>query len=271
MAISLAESAASVWQQSELDFRPSSFPKSSLTAVEFFLNTGPASPTWETSDGQTSLFGEVESTFLALAFPASQQAWPGSEKAKMMTVGSGRQLSMLLNLSSRLGAFSKILLESSAWTSSEEFCYVWNRLDTKFACSAFQLTPLGLVTEGSESSLLGTPDASHAAGPNGGASTLKNTLCRMTLWPTPRADDDGRTPEAHLAMRAKQGSQAVTSLSVAAKLWPTPRSEGFDAEGLTHSSLQAEVKKAEASQGSLNPRFVEELMGFPIDHTALKR
>src|SRR5205809_12425 len=60
---------------------------------------------------------------------ASRAPLPGSEEARAMTAGSGRQLSMLLDQSSPLGAFSRILLESSHWTSSQEYSYVWNRLD----------------------------------------------------------------------------------------------------------------------------------------------
>jgi DNA (cytosine-5)-methyltransferase 1 len=44
----------------------------------------------------------------------------------------------------------------------------------------------------------------------------------VALLPTPVAHDTGRTPEAHLAMRAATGHASVTSLAVAAALLPTP-------------------------------------------------
>jgi hypothetical protein len=82
-----------------------------------------------------------------------------------------------------------------------------------------------------------------------------------SLWPTPCAQEDGKSPEAHLAMKARMKGgprKTVTSLTVAAKLWPTPRNDhsGLESHGVT------------ALGGSLNPRFVEELMGFEIDHSA---
>ncbi len=45
------------------------------------------------------------------------------------------------------------------------------------------------------------------------------------LWPTPCAQEDGKTPEAHLAMKARMKGgprYTITSLQVAAKMWPTP-------------------------------------------------
>ena len=97
---------------------------------------------------------------------------------------------------------------------------------------------------------------------------------------------------------SESGTCSTNSLSTwAAKLWPTPRKEGYDAQGKGHGDLVYEVKarlwptptaqdganNAGPSQmernslslnatigGSLNPRFVEELLGFPIDHTDLK-
>jgi hypothetical protein len=147
------------------------------------------------------------------AFPASQLPWPGSEEARMMTVGSGRQCSKWLDVSSPLGVFSRILLESLLWTSSEEYCYVWERLDTRFAYSAFQLTPLGQSTEG-----------------NG-----------YSLWPTPTA-------------MANTGGQAMCKWGGAG----------------AREQLRKMVTPEELN-GLLNPQWVEWLMGYPIDHTALKR
>lgn len=46
------------------------------------------------------------------------------------------------------------------------------------------------------------------------------------LWPTPVSNDDNKSPDAHLAMKArmKGGPRTqITSLSVLTQLWPTPR------------------------------------------------
>src|SRR5215469_170079 len=141
--------------------------------------------------------------------PASLRVWPGSGEAAKMTVGSGRQCSMLLEQSSRLGLFSKILMESLRWTSSAEYCYVWNRLGTYFGLSAFQLTVWGQSTEDTECSLLGTVMTSEG-GPNAHTQGVKQTLHR--LWPT-----------AHANCATGAGTQerdGGLNLQTAVKLWP---------------------------------------------------
>jgi len=145
---------------------------------------------------------------------------------------------MLLDLSSPLGAFAKILLESPRFTNSEEFCYVWSVWDTRLDCSAFRLIALAPSTE-----------------ENG-----------CSLWQTPVADD------AIDRENGKFNSRGEPKLSAQVKLWPTL--QAHDWKSTSHGNqgnarLLSEVGMT--GSGSLNPRFVEELMGFPIDHTALKR
>ena len=75
-------------------------------------------------------------------------------------------------------------------------------------------------------------------------------------WPTPVANDDNKTPEAHLAMKKRMGERdgtganrtAITSLQVMAK-----------AIGTTPNGSQEQTEK----RGALNPEFVSWLMGFP--------
>ena len=292
----------------------------------------------ETYEEQILAGFEDESMSSAQESLASQQASPGSEKARMMTAGSGRQCSMLLEESSPLGAFSKILLGSSHWGNSMEYCYVWARQDTRFGLSAFQLTPLGQSTDGNGCLLLGTPDT-HPAGPNGQPSSLKNTLGRMTLWrspnerdcdqaktpklwPTPNAGNfnDGESLETWESRKEKNKAKGIngngqgTPLAIAAKLWPTPtvpnggrrNPEGTSITGKKPDGGKAQIDlrefairllptpiasdwkstspanqstnarplrevMGETGSGSLNPRFVEQLMGYEIDHTDLKR
>ena len=224
----------------------------------------------ETCEQQTLPTFEDMSPFCLLAYPASRLPAPESAEVRAMTAGSGRQCSMLLEQSSPLGAFSKILLESSAWTSSEEYCYVWTRLDTKFECSAFQLTPLGQNTKETGYSLWPTPRAEFDSGKHNGKPDTLHSAAK--LWPTPCAREDCRSPEAHMAMKARMKGgtrKTITSLSVMAKLWPTPLYSESHCTGKPDSLRVA--ANLTGSQGSLNPRFVENLMGYPIDHTALKR
>lgn len=67
-------------------------------------------------------------------------------------------------------------------------------------------------------------------------------LARMVkLWPTPCANDDNKSPEAHMAMKRRMGRNTITS-------------------------LQVRIKQ-EHNGGQLNPEWVEILMGFPIGWT----
>jgi hypothetical protein len=203
-----------------------------------------------------------------------------------MTVGSGRQCAMWCKQSSPLGVFSRILLESSAWGNSEEFCYVWNRLDTYFACSAFQLTPLGRDTEDNECSLWPTPDAAvandgesvetwlaraeelKAKGYNGNGAGMPLAIAAK-LWPTPHQADGtgGGSPIRH----DPNVSGGRSNLRDVVKLWPTPIER--DWKSTSHANKDNARPLSEVAgltgQGSLNPEFVEWLMMFQIGHTAL--
>jgi hypothetical protein len=149
---------------------------------------------------------------------------------------------MLLNESSRLGAFSKILLASSRWANSEEFCYVWNRLDTQFGLSALVLTPLGQSIEDSESSLWRTPGASD------NERGHQNAFERMAA-----------------GHQVNLGEQAATP-----RLWPTPTTVEAQVSAQWWLERQKYWKEKGIVSGSLNPRFVCELMGYEVDHTNLK-
>jgi hypothetical protein len=269
----------------------------------------------EISEQPTLAGFEDESQFYPRAFPASQPPLPGSEGAALMTVGSGRQLSMLLDQSSQIGAFSRILLESSLWTSSEEYSYVWNRSDTRFALSAFQLTPLGLSTDDNGSSLSPTvrccsglrssgcnrtelmnhwepqrlwrtPNASDVTGGGqdgqkrldaGHAMQLSDQIMNQKLWPTPTVPNGGRRNPEGTSITGKKpdgGKAQIDLREFAIRMLPTPTARDWKssshAKTADNSRPLSEVAGLSGS-GSLNPRFVEKLMGFEIDHTALKR
>jgi len=270
---------AAVWA----GFKTIGFSETDSYCSELLTQHWPEIPNY--GDIRTADFSACRGCTVLSAGVPCRPVLPGSAEALRMTVGSGRQCSMWLEQSSPLGAFSKILLASSRWANSMEYCYVWNRLDTRFGLSAFQLTRLGLNTSDTESSLLGTPDASHALGPNGQESSLKNTLDRMALWRTPTRqigergamDGEKRLENGHCMSIQDQVANP--------RLWPTPtvpnggrrNPEGTSITGRKPDGGKAQMDlreyaiRTQECSGSLNPRFVEQLMGFPIDHTVLKR
>jgi hypothetical protein len=132
------------------------------------------------------------------------------------------------------------------------------------------------------------------------------------FWPTPVAHDDGKTPEAHMRMKANMSGgerHKPTSLTVMVKgvergLWPTPRStdgshggrvtprksrnggnlieavskEMFPTPTVNDSKNNGAPSQAKRNSpnlnsvigGSLNPTWVEWLMGWPLGWTDLR-
>jgi len=204
-------------------------------------------------------------------YPASRQALPGSEAALEITVGSGRQCSMLCNQSSPLGAFSKILMESSLWGSSPTHLHVWERLDTRFGLSGFQLTALEPCTEDTGSSLFATPQAhdchpGHAErvgrfGTEHGCRNLNDEVMTPKLWPTAHANCSTGA--------GSQGRDGGLNLQTAARLWPMPTVQDGENNAGQSQFARNSLSLNATFGGSLSPKFVEWLMGFPRDWTLI--
>ena len=162
---------------------------------------------------------KAKSHCLAVDFPVNHSVQPGSEQAQAMTATSGRRCYEWLLDSHRLTLWQKTFLDcflsTGVWYS--RLCALtWSVQDTKFSRSIIRLR----------------------------ASVPRTDETECSLWPTPVANDDNKTPAAHRAMKGRMGGNrtAITSLQVMAK-------------------------HVEQSTGSLNPTWVEWLMGFPIGWT----
>lgn len=78
--------------------------------------------------------------------------------------------------------------------------------------------------------LTSSPTLPASGSMRSGVVSARQPLARRTsgngsgCWPTPVARDDQKSPEAHLATKARMGGgrTAITSLTVMAKQWPTP-------------------------------------------------
>ena len=177
--------------------------------------------------------------------PVSRTVLPGSERARQMTVTSGRKCAALLTNSGPLGLLLRTCLESEQLSSTR--CYLtWKPWATPLGRLLFRLAPSTPRTEGKGFSLWPTPtDASKGGGSSRSGSRINET-------PT-------------LQGMARKGMLSRT--------WPTPNSRDWRSarrveSDTSYNQLNNEVWKAEGRQsGQLNPTWVEWLQGFPLDWT----
>jgi len=177
---------------------------------------------------------------------------PGSEEAVKMTDISGRTYFPLFKEDDPLGAFSRMFMGTSQWVSTK--CYLtWKGKATPQGRSLFQLVPLTHLTEETDSGL------------------------SEEMWPTPRACS---------AMSAENIQNRVNDKfpnlesEVARSMWPTPTARDYKDSGENMNLYRSErqntqlgvvAKRSEPENiGSLNPAWVEWLMGYEIGYTDLK-
>jgi hypothetical protein len=177
-------------------------------------------------------------------FLASLSAQPGSDEARRMTVISGRKCSALLESVGHPSSLLKTCLESSTWNSTVCFL-IWR---------ASVIGTTGTQKDGAESSRLLfqlaplTPDTDEVG---------------FGFWPTPQAAAEA----PNLNSNKKNGPRSL--VQVAKEMWPTPKSRDWKGKSQRGGVPGNRDCLSNVVNGSLNPQFVEWLMGFPIDHTAL--
>lgn len=221
--------------------------------------------------------------FDAMSLPedslASLTALPGSDKARKMTVRSGRRCAQLLTGADPLTCLVRTWLESSVWNST--LCYLtWKESATPQGRLLFRLVPLTLTISAPESGFWPTP-MSYGHGENSNRPGITKLDCAVRpelhkhLWPTPRssANENRQTKPKPSQMAGKHG----LNLSTAVHMWPMPRAadakmvKGGKRGPLLNPSLGTAAKNSiNIASGSLNPNWVEWLMGYPIGHTVLE-
>ena len=113
---------------------------------------------------------------------ASLSVLPGSERAKMMTVTSGRRCCELYGNSGPLGSLVKMCLVSSIWHSTR--CYLtWKTKATPLNRLLFRLAASMPHIEGIESQLWPTPVHGHVTGGSGAMEIMKKFLERGKITP----------------------------------------------------------------------------------------
>ena len=147
----------------------------------------------------------------------------------------------------------------------------------------YPLQPLVRLTKETASGSWPTPTASMG-GANGRSPSVRNGTHGMNLagavrlWPTPTVHGNYN--------RKGVSKTSGDGLATAVKKWPTPAARdyrganGYDttlkklSEGkrphLDQLPNAVQMEEGHSISGTLNPLWVEWLMGFPTDHTALK-
>jgi hypothetical protein len=187
-----------------------------------------------------------------------------------MTVTSGRKWLGLLqsyNLPTSLARMCVDLL-TSRWGSSAAYL-TWKASGTKPSHLLFQLAPSMPRTDATEFGLLPTPTTPSGGGERSGdrAGTGDlNYMARKGLWPTPTGQDNPQVRGVGKTIGTKRG----TTLGGAVRMWPTPTKQDASNNGGS-SQYQRNTRPLNAEVGgSLNPAWVEWLMGFPEGWTDLK-
>jgi len=125
--------------------------------------------------------------------------------------------------------------QSSFWRTSPAICPldsitsapIWEAWVTGLRQEYSRRRKLARRTDGNGCSVWPSPDANHSSRSNGFGGFV-NIREKASQWPTPAANDDNKSVEAHLAMKQRMPGgprNTITSLQVATKAWPTPRAE----------------------------------------------
>ena len=227
------------------DLKQSPFANGNLSLDESSANIGPTSPSSRTCKTST-----VETTGEQLCLPAVSLAnltvTPGSDEARRMTATSGEKWHASYRKPDLVGCLVRTLLASSRWVSTKCFL-TWRVWTTPARRSLFRLAPLMPTTDATES---GSSDPE--------------------MW---------RTPKATEGDKPSYGDKNHQGLAFQAKMFPTPTvGDSKGARNSTANRSNPESKHAKGdtlcdivwndpSGGSLNPTWVEWLMGYPTGFT----
>ena len=226
---------------------------------------------------------------------ASHFHLPGSAEAQKMTDISGHTYFPLFKPSDPLGAFSRMFMGMSLWASTK--CYLtWKGKASPQGRSLFQLVPLTHLTDetefGSSPEMWATPTASSGEPPkktegwtwtglywinDKGEKKQTRLKDQVAMWPTPRACTAMAAENIHNRVNDKFPNLETV---VARTMWLTVTARDYKGgrtpETLAKAgrnetnSLPDAVNAQMGTTGSLNPQWVEWLMGYPEGWTDLE-
>jgi len=220
---------------------------------------------------------------------ANHTASQDSERAKTMNATCGQRCCALFKNAPRATSWAKtfaaLLVGMEGW-SSKRCVLTWKLKGTTYNRSYFQLAVSVLPTVGTESGLLLTPTTREEVldtdkfkermkkYDNG--TTVPNLATQISqMLPTPNAFDwnTARSQEAWDRSKDKWGDSLHAPLKQMAAfgMLPTPCAQESDKITGTENqdSLTKRARNLTGKTSQLSPLFVEEMMGFPSNWTAL--
>ena len=245
------------------------------------------------------------STSSQVVSPANHIPSQENKKVQEMIAISGQKCLESLKKSnppSLLQKMSEVLLTSKTAWSSKLCALTWKVKASKSKRLLFQLQASVHPIKENESGLWATPNTMDHLPPRSKEGTIKLMQGQrkgrtrpsnlreqvdpetMRLWRTPDAHCD-RGPSSAQRMKMKVDKKMPISLNDQVAhpnlMWPTPRANQVfpnitdkNREKLANrkkSNLEEVIAGHCGKQtGSLNPMWVEWLMGYPVDHTDLK-
>lgn len=214
-----------------------------------------------------------------------------TEKDRKMTVTSGLKCYELSKLQGQDSLLEKMLLVTSPWAST--MCYLtWKQKTTPQGRLLFQLAPKMRNIDETEFGLWATPNTmdhlpqrteeamqrlkeGHRKG-RSKPSNLREQVSPqvMKFWRTPDTGQGGTSGLLKQGKTHRENGQPIQVRLVDQvnnpKLWPTPTTQ--DAKnngGQSQHERNSKPLNAEVG-GSLNPQWVEWLMGYPTGWTDLE-
>lgn len=250
----------------------------------------------KTSRQQTLPLGEGKSTSSQGDFHANRSQWQERDLERKMTATSGRICCEQYARYSPLGSLVRMLLASQQWysparslkwvvkplystrvterernspTQSKKSAKVLNVRDIQSNRLLFQLVPLVRLIGETEYGLLPTVQTQGLKVNKDGKSIPMN----LTLLPTPNAAEGEKWTTKYNPN--SQMGRGLTAMSCSGLL-PTPTAmdskTGTPKESNTYnrdSDLKHFVARRAGQTSQLNPLFVGEMMGFPLDWLTL--
>ena len=209
------------------------------------------------------------------------------KKVKKIRDTSGQSILDLSKNSGPLGLLEKMLVDTLNSVSTP-LSRTWRVKTTPLGRLVFQLRASVPTTKEKESGYWRTPDAHSGRGPSSEERmkmkldkkmpiSLNDQVAHPNLmWPTPRASAAMAEKTENIQKRGTQRGKLEESVA----MWPTPTTRDYKDSGKAvinshrDSILPVRVAKKDKEQwvkggGSLNPTWVEWLMGYPSGWTDL--